>query len=43
MTAAVPMMTSTTTIPTAGSADYLLVSFITKPDCKLYKHKFTGS
>jgi len=37
------MMTSTTTIPTAGSADYLLVSFIMQPDCKLYKHKFKGS
>jgi hypothetical protein len=28
---------------TGVSADYLLVSFIMRPDCDLYKHKFTGS
>jgi hypothetical protein len=26
-----------------GSADYLLVSFITRPDCELFKHEFIGS
>jgi len=36
-------MTTSTTITTAGSADFLLVSFIMRPDCELYKHKFTGS
>lgn len=41
-TTAVAVMTSAT-ITTAGSAESLLVSFIMRPDCELYKHKFTGS
>jgi hypothetical protein len=41
--AAAATATAAAATTTGVSTDYLLVSFIMRPDCNLYKHKFTGS